>query len=211
LSLITIDQLDMAVPQARYEDLIRYIDFLNEGMEKFEISSGNRISAFIAQLAHESADFRHTEENLNYSGQALRSTWPRKFTSDALAQQYHRNPEKIASFVYADRFGNRGEASGDGWRYRGRGLIQLTFHDNYEKYAQGISDPSIMTRPDQVAQPRHAAMSACWFWKANGLNALADAGTEAAFNEISYKINGGWKGKEDRLENWAEARAVVLA
>ncbi len=211
MSLITIDQLDMAVPKARYEDLIRYIDFLNEGMEKLEINTPNRIAAFIAQLAHESADFRSTEENLNYSWQALRATWPTRFTSDAFARRYHRQPERIANLVYAGRDGNGDEASGDGWKYRGRGLIQLTFHDNYQAYSQAISDPSIMADPDQVAQPRHASVSACWFWRNDGLNALADAGDEASFNQISHTINGGWSGKEDRLENWAEARAVLLA
>lgn len=211
MTLITIDQLDMAAPDARYEDLVRYIDFLNEGMEKFEINTPNRIAAFIAQLAHESGDFLHTEENLNYSWQALRKVWPGRFASDAFAQPYHRKPEKIANLAYAGRYGNGNEASGDGWRYRGRGLIQLTFHDNYRDYSQAVSDPSMMADPGQVAQPRHAAVSACWFWKSNGLNALADAGDEAGFNQISHKINGGWNGKEDRLENWAEARAVMLA
>ena len=209
--LITIDQLDMAVPKARYEDLVRYIDFLNEGMEQFEINTPNRIAAFIAQVAHESADFRDTEENLNYSWQALRATWPREFPTDAFAQQYHRQPEPIANIAYAGRHGNGDEASGDGWKYRGRGLIQLTFHDNYQAYSQAIADPSIMTDPDQVAQPRHAAVSACWFWNKDHLNALADAGDEASFNQISYTINGGWNGKADRLENWAEAKAVMLA
>ena len=211
MSLITIDQLDMAVPKARYEDLVRYIDFLNEGMEKFEINTPNRITAFIAQVAHESADFRSTEENLNYSWQALRATWPARFPSDAFAQRYHREPERIANLVCAGRHGNGDEASGDGWKYRGRGLIQITFHDNYQAYSQAISDPSVMADPDRVAEPRDAALSACWFWKNDGLNALADAGDEASFNEISYAINGGWNGKADRLENWAEARAVILA
>jgi len=134
MSLITIDQLDMAVPMARYEDLVKYVDFLNEGMTGFEINTPNRIAAFIAQLAHEPGDFRNAEENLNYSWAGLRKTWPGKFTTDASAQQYHRQPERIANVVYAGRYGNGGEASGD-----------------------------------------------------------------------------GSNGKEDRLENWAEARAVILA
>jgi putative chitinase len=211
MSLITIDQLDMAVPMARYDDLLNYVDFLNEGMEKFEINTPNRIAAFIAQVAHESGDFRHTEENLNYSWAALRRTWPRRFPTDELARQYHRQPERIANLVYAGRYGNAGEASGDGWKYRGRGLIQLTFHDNYQAYARAISDPSIASAPEQVAQPRHAALSACWFWQSHGLNPIADAGDQASFNKISFKINGGWSGKEDRLENWTEARTVLLA
>src|SRR5205814_4774806 len=112
----------MAVPEARYEDLVRYIDFLNEGMEKFQINTPRRIAAFIAQVAHESGDFRSTEENLNYSWQALRKTWPSHFSTDEIAQGYHRQPEKIADRAYASRNGNGDEASGDGWRFRGRGL-----------------------------------------------------------------------------------------
>jgi putative chitinase len=208
---ITIDELDMAVPKARYEDLVKYIDFLNEGMTRFEINTPNRIAAFIAQLAHESGDFRLTEENLNYSWTALRKTWPGRFTSNAMAQPYHRQPERIANVVYAGRYGNGAEASGDGWKYRGRGLIQLTFHDNYAAYSRAIAEPPIASAPEQVAQPRHAALSACWFWQIHGLNPIADAGDQATFNQINYKINGGWNGKEDRLENWAEARAVMLA
>ncbi len=211
MSLITIDQLDMAVPKARYEDLVKYVDFLNEGMETFEINTPNRIAAFIAQVAHESGDFRSTEENLNYSWQALRNTWPKRFATDEVAKQYHRQPERIANVAYAGRYGNGDEASGDGWKYRGRGLIQVTFRDNYAAYAQAVADPSIITAPEQVAQPRHAALSACWFWHENGLNPLADAGNETSFNQITLKINGGWNGKEDRLENWAEARVVMLA
>lgn len=211
MALITIDELDMAAPDARYEDLIKYIDFLNEGMEKFEIDTPNRMAAFIAQVAHESADFRTTEENLNYSWHALRKTWPARFATDKLAQRYHRKPERIANLVYAGRYGNRSATSGDGWKYRGRGLIQLTFRNNYAAYSRAISDPSIIDDPDQVAQPAHATMSACWFWHTKGLNLLADAGDEAGFNRISYRINGGWNGKADRLDNWAEAREALLA
>ena len=211
MSLMTIDQLDMAVPKARYEDLMKYIDFLNDGMEQFEINTPNRIAAFIAQLAHESGDFHDTEENLNYSWLALRRTWPSRFPTDEFAKQYNRQPERIANVAYAGRYGNGGEASGDGWRYRGRGLIQITFHDNYAAYGRAVAEPSILSAPEQVAQPRHAALSACWFWHSKGLNSLADTGNEASFNQISFKINGGWNGKEDRLENWTEARAVMLA
>jgi len=211
MTLITIDQLDRAVPMARHEDLAGYIDFLNDGMERFGINTPGRMAAFIAQVAHESGDFRHTEENLNYSWQALRRTWPVKFATDEFARQYHRQPEKIANAAYAGRYGNADAASGDGWNYRGRGLIQITFRDNYLGYSRAISDPSIMDDPGQVARQRHAALSACWFWASKGLNPLADACDEDAFNQISYKINGGWNGKLDRLENWAEARAVLLA
>src|SRR5258707_13194760 len=103
MSLMTIDQLDRAVPKARREDLVRYVEFLNEGMEQFEINTPNRIAAFIAQVAHESADFRDTEENLNYSWQALRATWPGRFATDASAQPYHPRPQQIANLGYASR------------------------------------------------------------------------------------------------------------
>jgi putative chitinase len=211
VALLSIDDLDRAVPLARYDDLVLYAPHLEEGLERFGIDTPARIAAFVAQVAHESGDFLRVEENLNYSWQALRATWPHRFASDAFAQGFHRQPEKIANYVYAARFGNGNEASGDGWRYRGRGLIQITFHDNYARYAQAIDDPSVLADPAQLAQPRHAALSACWYWTANQLNALADLGTEAAFNDISYRINGGEIGKADRLENWAQAKAVLTA
>jgi putative chitinase len=211
MSLITIDQLDMAVPPARFEDLVKYIDFLNEGMERFEINTPVRIAAFVAQLAHESGNFMRVEENLNYSAQGLRATWPSRFKTDVFAQQYHRQPEKIANYVYGGRFGNGDEASGDGWRFRGRGLIQTTFRDNYTAYSQAISDPSVVSDPAQLAQPRHAAMSACWFWNSKGINQLADANTEASFADITRRINGGLIGHADRLEKWADARTVLVA
>jgi putative chitinase len=211
VSLITIDELDMAVPHARFEDLGKYVDFLNEGLARFEINTPARIAAFIAQVAHESGNFMRVEENLNYSAQGLRKTWPSRFPTDEFAQGFHRNPQRIANYVYAGRYGNGDEASGDGWRYRGRGLIQVTFRDNYAAYADVISDSTILAQPEQLAEPRHAVISACWYWFSRGLNRLADPRTEAGFNEISYKINGGWNGKAERLENWAAARAVLIA
>jgi len=144
MSLMTIDQLDMAVPMARYEDLVKYVDFLDEGMARFEINTPNRIAAFIAQVAHESGDFRYTEENLNYSWSGLRKTWPGRFPTDELAQQYHRQPERIANLVYAGRYGNASEASGDGWKYRGRGLIPdlLTYPSREMSGFRGLAGAS---------------------------------------------------------------------
>src|SRR5256885_9865728 len=112
----------MAVPEARYEDLVRYIDFLNEGMEKFQINTPNRIAAFIAQVAHESADFRSTEENLNYSWQALRATRPARVPDDAVAQRYHRQPDKIADPAYARRYRHGHEAQRQRPTDRGPGV-----------------------------------------------------------------------------------------
>src|SRR6266851_853627 len=192
-TLITLDGLSRAVPSARRDDLTRYVEPLDEGLARCTINTPQRIAAFLSQVAHESGDFRSTEENLNYSWQALRLTWPTRFLTDQIAQGYHRQPEKIANHVYANRNGNGDEASGDGWRFRGRGLIQVTGRANY------------------LAFPLHAALSACWFWHENGLNALADVGDEASFNQITYRINGGYNGKDDRLQNWAEAKTVLLA
>jgi len=209
-NLLTLDELDMAVPRARYEDLERYIEPLNAAMARYGIDTPPRIAAFVAQLAHESGDFRDTQENLNYAWPALRRIWPQRFPDDDLARSYHRDPVRIANRAYAGRHGNGDEASGDGWRFRGRGLIQVTFRANYEAYSRAIPDPSVLADPAQLAEPEHAALSAGWFWASRDLNALADAGTEAAFEEIGFRINGGWHGKEDRLENWAEARAVIV-
>jgi putative chitinase len=211
VTLLTLDQLRKAIPAGREADLAQYVIPLNEALETYRIDTRPRIAAFVAQIAHESGDFRYAEENLNYSWQALRTTWPGRFASDAAAQAYHRQPEKIANHVYASRNGNGDETSGDGWDFRGRGLIQITGRANYLAYSVAIAEPSIMAEPGRVAAPRHAALSAGWFWSSHGLNALSDAGDSASFNQISYRINGGWNGKEDRLQNWAETRAVWLA
>jgi putative chitinase len=208
---MTLADLLRAVPRARAADLERFVEPLDAAMAQYAITTPARIAAFLAQCAHESGEFHQTEENLNYSWQALRATWPARFPSDAVAQGYHRQPERIANYVYADRNGNGSEASGDGWRYRGRGLIQLTFRGNYESYAATLGDPTLLTDPDQVAEPRHAALSAAWFWDSRGLNALADADDEASFHQISYRINGGDHGKADRLAHWIEAREALGA
>lgn len=209
--LITLDGLSRAVPSARRDDLMKYVEPLDEALARYTVNTSGRIAAFIAQVAHESGDFRSTEENLNYSWQSMRRIWPTRFLTDQIAQGYHRQPEKIANHAYASRNGNGDEASGDGWRFRGRGLIQITGRANYLAYSEAIAEPSVMSRPEQLALPLHAALSACWFWHAHGLNALADIGDEVAFNEITRRINGGWNGKEDRLQHWAEAKSVLLA
>src|SRR6267143_1471971 len=202
------DQLIAIMPRSNPDG---WLDPLNVAMTEWAIESPQRMGAFLAQIAYESSDLTDVEENLRYTAKRLRQVWPRRFPNLKVAASYAGNPEKLANRVYAGRLGNGVEASGDGWRYRGRGLIQITFHDNYAAYARALAEPSIVAAPEQVAQPRHAALSACWFWHSKGLHSLADTGNEAGFNQISNKINGGWNGKGDRLENWAEARAVMLA
>jgi putative chitinase len=205
---ITIDQLRAAVPDAKADTAALYLDALNAALARYGIDTGARIAAFVAQIAHESGALRTTEENLNYSWQGLRKTWPSRFPSDAFAQQYDRQPRKIANYVYANRNGNGNEASGDGWTYHGRGLIQLTGKSNYAAFGTGVNDAKVMQNPGLVAEPAYAALSAAWFWNAKKLNPLADQGTEDAFNTISRTINGGDNGKQDRLARWRLARTV---
>lgn len=220
MSVITLDQLDMAIPPARYEDIEKYHPFLDEAMEMVNISTGVRQAAFLAQIAVESANLSAVYENLNYSANALIKTWPSRFWLPSYdgeqcppnrrdARLYHRQPEKIANACYGGRYGNGPEETGDGWKFRGRGLKQVTFHDNYLAYSRWIGDPSIMDDPDQLGQPRHAALSAAWYWDSRNLNELADYDDEDHFHQISYKVNGGWNGKQARFDSWIVARGVL--
>ena len=143
-------------------------------------------------------------ENLNYSAEGLLATFP-KYFSEAEAQQYARRPPAIANRVYASRYGNGNEASGDGWRYRGRGLVQITFHDNYQLCAVALGLP-LVQQPDLLTDPANAAMSAAWWWKAHGLNALADAGQ---FQQITRVINGGLNGYSQRLYLYGAAKKAL--
>jgi putative chitinase len=207
---ITVTQLRAAVPDAKPDTAALYVDALNAAMARFGIGSGARIAAFVAQVAHESGSFRAVEENLNYSWQGLRKTWPSRFPSDAFAQPYDRQPQKIANFVYASRNGNGDTASGDGWNFRGRGLIQLTGRSNYTAYGKGVSDATVVQNPGALTAPTGAALSAAWFWNSKSLNPLADQNTEDAFRQISRIINGGENGMDDRLERWELARQVFV-
>lgn len=205
--MITTEQLTAIAPHAG-SHAGQFVDPLNAALDRFRINVVARQAAFIANLAHESASFTRLEENLNYSWQALRRTWPSRFTTDEMAQTYHRDPEKIASFVYANRYGNRDASSGDGWRYRGRGLIQITFHDNYADCSTGLfSYPSkLLTEPELLLDPVYACTSAAWFWQSRGLNELADAGDLRA---ITKRINGGYNGYAERLAFYQKAQEVL--
>lgn len=206
---LQLSELARAVPHAVAADVARFAEPLDAAMTRYAITTPARIAAFLAQCAHESGDFRTTEENLNYSWEALRRTWPTRFLNDEIAQLYHRDPERIANYVYANRNGNGSEESGAGWRYRGRGLIQLTFRGNYALYAAAIDDPSVLSDPDQVALPMHAALSAAWYWHSRNLNTLADLDDELHFHQISFRVNGGWHGRDDRYAHWVTAREAL--
>jgi len=172
--------------------------------EKFEINTPERVAGFLAQIGHESGGFRFTSENLNYRADALTRVWPSRFPP-GVAESYAMQPEKIANRAYADRMGNGDEASGDGWKYRGRGLIQLTGADNYASFSMD-ADNEALSDPDSVAEPELAALSAGWFWSKNGLNALADAKDIVG---MTRRINGGTNGLDDRQMRYSRLMSVL--
>ena len=174
-------------------------------LEEYEITTPNRIAAFLAQCHHESGGFVWLTENLNYSASGLLKVFPKYFSTDAQAKAYAKQPDKIANHVYANRMGNGDEASGEGSLYKGRGLIQLTGKTNYFWFAASLE----MT-PQEAAEYMQtfegAAQSACWFWSENKLNRFADATDLRGMTRV---INGGYKGMEDREIQYANALAVV--
>lgn len=174
---------------------ISWVEPLEEVFHRYEINTPARQAAFIGQCAHESANFKTLEENLNYSAEGLMKTWPSRFPTLEAAQPYHRNPEKIANRVYGGRMGNGLEETGDGWLYHGRGLIQLTGKDNYMLASDALREDFIHS-PDLILAPRWAAMTAGWYWNKRGLNKEADA---KDYTAMTKKINGGVIGLDDRI------------
>lgn len=174
-----------------------WVDALNETFERFGISTPRQQAAFIGQCGHECGQFRILEENLNYRAATLMKLWPKRFPSLDVANQYAGNPRKIANNVYSSRMGNRDEASGDGWRFRGRGCIQLTGHSNYFHASKALG-VDFVANPDLVSTPRYAAMTAGWFWSTHNCNALAEAGDWVG---LTKKINGGTIGLDDRVKH----------
>jgi putative chitinase len=182
-----------------------WLDPLTAAFTRFEINTPERQAAFIGQCAHESANFKTLQENLNYSAKGLNATWPSRFPSEAEAQPYHRQPEKIANKVYSGRMGNLEE--GDGWKYRGRGLIQLTGKDNY-RLASDALGVDFIADPDLVLTKEYAALTAAWYWNKRGLNKEADA---KDFTGMTKKINGGVIGLADRVAHINTALGVLTA
>lgn len=160
----------------------------------FQIETKPQIAAFLAQTAHESAGYTRLTENLNYSAEVLMKVWPKRFPTKIIADAFARKPELIANQVYSNRMGNGPVQSGDGWRYRGRGLKQLTGKDNYVRCAQALG-VDIAQEPSRLSTPAYAALSAGWFWQNNGCGSLAEAGE---FEQLTKRINGGLLGLEDR-------------
>jgi putative chitinase len=168
-------------------------------LPRYEITTPERVAAFLAQCGHESADFTVLQENLNYSAKGLASTWPKRFASEAAAAPYNRNPEAIANKVYSDRMGNGPEASGDGWKYRGRGAIQLTGHDNYAAFQADLGFDTMEDAILYLESLEGAVESAAWFWWKNNLNQWAD---KQDMTTLTKKINGGTLGLKERTDHF---------
>ena len=181
----------------------KWLEPLNNTFDKYEINTPKRQAAFIGQCSHESGNFKTLQENLNYSAEGLMKTWPSRFPTKEVADQYARQPAKIAGKVYNGRMGNTSEE--EAAKYLGRGLIQLTGKENYANCGSGIG-VDLLADPTLLLDPRYATLSAGWFWNKKGLNALADAGDAVT---ITKRINGGALGLDDRLAKTDKALKVL--
>ena len=181
----------------------KWLEPLQETFEKYQINTPKRQACFIGQCMHESGGFKFLKENLNYSAKALMNTWPSRFPDMDTAEKFERNPEKIANKVYSGRMGNTED--GDGAKFIGRGLIQLTGKDNYKAFGEAIGEDLVST-PQLVEEPRYAALSAGWFWNKRGLNALADI---MDITTLTVRINGGKIGIDDRIAKINKALDVL--
>jgi putative chitinase len=205
--MVTDDELRQIMPSLSASTSAQYTPFLQQAMNEFAINTYLREAAFLAQLAHESMELKAWQENLNYSAQGLLKTFPKYFKSADLANAYARNPQKIANRVYANRMGNGDEASGDGWRYRGRGPIQLTGKNNYQTFGRTLN-LDLVGDPDSVGTPEVGFRVAAAYWASNKLNPLAD---QQKFQQISAIINGRDPaiGLDDRLKYYARAKQAL--
>jgi putative chitinase len=202
---LTKEQLKQLLPKNPYID--QWHRALAQLLPDYEINTPQRVASFLAQCAHESGEFLFLKENLNYKAASLRKIFPKYFPDDTIANEYANKPNKaeaIANRVYASRMGNGDESSGDGFRYCGRGLIQLTGKDNYTFFA-GSLGISVEEAAEYLQTFEGAAQSACWFWETNNLNALADKGDIVT---MTKRINGGTIGLEDRIKHYEHALHV---
>jgi putative chitinase len=206
--MITVSQLKQLLPKNPYVD--HWHHALEQLFPDYDINTPKRMAAFIAQCSHESGGFMILKENLNYKAATLRKIFPKYFPNDQIAQDYASRPNKqvaIASKVYANRMGNGDEASQEGWKFCGRGLIQLTGKSNYQAFADSL-EMNINDVPEYLATFEGAAQSACWFWETNKLNQWADAGDILT---LTKRINGGTIGLEDRKKHYDHALHVLAA
>jgi len=184
------------------------IAMIPDTAQKFQINTPLRLAHFLAQCGHESGGFKATQENLNYSAKGLRGIFGKYFPTDALAEQYQRKPEAIASRVYGGRMGNGAEPTKEGYKFRGRGYIQLTGKDNYTAFGKAINE-DVISNPDLVSS-KYALLSAAWFFSKNGLHKMADEGaTDAVVTKITKRVNGGTIGLADRIKHFKEYYSLL--
>jgi putative chitinase len=204
MSILSLQQLKQMVKNPHID---HWHEALDQLLDDYEINTPLRVAHFVAQCAHESGNFVFIKENLNYKAASLQKLFSKYFPTAELAQQYANKPERIANRIYANRMGNGPEASGDGYRYCGRGLIQLTGKDNYTFFAGSLNIP-VEEASDYLATFEGAAQSACWFWEQNNLNRFADANDVKG---LTRAINGGYIGLEDRISHTEHALHVLGA
>lgn len=184
-----------------------YAEAILQTFQQFDINTNLRQCHFLAQVCHESNHFKAVKENLNYSAAGLRAVFPKYFPTDAMAAEYARQPAKIANLVYGNRMGNGDVASGDGFRYSGMGVLQITGKSNYTKYSMDTyGDDRMVKNPGLMAQPPDCVLSAGWFWKVNKLNELADKDDILA---VTKRINGGTKGLIERTKLFKIAKSCA--
>ena len=203
------DQESQEITETQLEELHIekiWLEPLKEVFKEFDISTPARQAAFIGQCQHESNNFKSLEENLNYSKSALCRVWPSRFTPE-VAEEYARKPEKIANKVYSNRMGNGTEESGEGWKYRGRGVIQLTGKNNYRNCGEAIG-VDLLSNPERLLEPKYAVLSAGWYWNKKNLNSYADI---QDWRSLTKAINGGYNGLDDRIKHITEALEVLEA
>lgn len=202
--ILTKDKLEKLLPNNQYID--DWYESLIDVLPDYEIDTPERIAAFIAQCSHESGGFKFLKENLNYRAESLVKVWPRHFPNLEIANQYARQPERIANRAYANRMGNGDEDSGDGWKFAGKGLIQLTGRNNYQQFADSINI-DIEELPEYLVTFEGAVKSACWFWQKNNLNQWAD---QRDIKTLTKRINGGTIGLEDRIKHYNHALEILF-
>jgi len=184
------------------------ISMIPDTAQKFQINTPLRLAHFLAQCGHESGGFKATQENLNYSAKGLRGIFGKYFPTDALAEQYQRKPEAIASRVYGGRMGNGVESTKEGYKFRGRGYIQLTGKDNYTAFGKAINE-DVISNPDLVSS-KYALLSAAWFFNKNGLHKMADEGSsDTVVTKITKRVNGGTIGLSDRIKHFKEYYSLL--
>ena len=205
MDFFTEDAVHHLIPKVK--NFEEWYTNLGDILPEYDIDTPKRVAAFMAQCGHESGGFTLMQENLNYSAKGLRGTFGKYFPNDEVAKLYERKPQMIANRVYGNRMGNGDEASGEGWYFRGRGIVQITGKNNYTKCSQSLFESNVLVEnPDLLLESEYAIHSACWFWSAARLNELSDIGD---IKTMTKRINGGFIGLEDRINHYNHAIEIL--